>query len=189
VDYIKNKPNLASVATSGDYDDLSNKPTIPAAQVQSDWTEQDTSSKAYIQNKPSLATVATSGNYSDLNGTPTIPTPPLSLVSLVSLLLSLRAGKNPLRAGSRYTSPIAGQKCIAGRTSSVGRFNTQDFSCCRSTRTLGSDYPGGPPVWVGFKRRSSRGGHTSRAFSPVSLSPYRVRGCCPPLSLSFRVVS
>ena len=45
-----------------------------APQVQADWTEQDTSSKAYIQNKPSLATVATSGNYSDLNGTPTIPT-------------------------------------------------------------------------------------------------------------------
>ena len=74
VDYIKNKPNLASVATSGDYDDLNNKPTIPAAQVQSNWNESDTSSKAYIQNKPSLAAVATSGNYSDLNGTPTIPT-------------------------------------------------------------------------------------------------------------------
>ena len=29
--YIKNKPNLATVATTGDYTDLSNKPTIPAA--------------------------------------------------------------------------------------------------------------------------------------------------------------
>lgn len=28
-DYIKNKPSLAAVATSGDYDDLINKPTIP----------------------------------------------------------------------------------------------------------------------------------------------------------------
>ncbi len=27
--YIKNKPNLSNVATSGDYEDLSNKPTIP----------------------------------------------------------------------------------------------------------------------------------------------------------------
>jgi hypothetical protein len=72
VDYIKNKPSLASVATSGDYDDLSNKPTIPPAQVQSNWNESDTSSKAYIQNKPSLATVATTGAYSDLSGTPTI---------------------------------------------------------------------------------------------------------------------
>lgn len=29
-DYIKNKPNLATVATSGDYSDLLNKPTIPS---------------------------------------------------------------------------------------------------------------------------------------------------------------
>ena len=40
-DYIKNKPNLATVATSGNYNDLSNK--------------------------PGLATVATSGNYNDLS--------------------------------------------------------------------------------------------------------------------------
>ena len=32
--YIKNKPNLAAVATSGDYDDLSNTPTsLTSAQV------------------------------------------------------------------------------------------------------------------------------------------------------------
>ena len=31
VDYIKNKPNLATVATSGSYTDLSNTPTIPDA--------------------------------------------------------------------------------------------------------------------------------------------------------------
>ena len=30
LDYIKNKPSLSTVATSGDYEDLSNKPTIPA---------------------------------------------------------------------------------------------------------------------------------------------------------------
>lgn len=44
--------SLATVATTGDYDDLVNKPTIPAAQVQSDWNESDTSSKAFIRNKP-----------------------------------------------------------------------------------------------------------------------------------------
>lgn len=90
---------LSTVATSGSYTDLTdkptipapqvnadwnatsglaeilNKPTIPAAQVQSDWTEADTSSKAYIQNKPPLAAVATSGSYNDLTDTPTIITP------------------------------------------------------------------------------------------------------------------
>ena len=71
-DDLTNKPTLATVATTGDYDDLTNKPTIPAAQVNSDWNA--TSGVAEILNKPTLATVATSGSYSDLTNTPTIPT-------------------------------------------------------------------------------------------------------------------
>lgn len=55
--------DLATVATSGDYDDLENKPTIPAAQVQSDWLEADTSAKSYILNKPTIPpTLSASGN-------------------------------------------------------------------------------------------------------------------------------
>lgn len=50
--YIKNKPNLATVATSGSYTDLSDKPTIPAAQVPSDWNAS--SGVAEILNKPSI---------------------------------------------------------------------------------------------------------------------------------------
>ena len=46
-------------------------PTIPAAQVNANWTA--TSGVAQILNKPTLATVATSGSYSDLNDKPTIP--------------------------------------------------------------------------------------------------------------------
>lgn len=48
---------LATVATSGSYNDLSNTPTIPDAPVQSDWNEADTSSLAYIANKPTIPTV------------------------------------------------------------------------------------------------------------------------------------
>lgn len=64
--------SLATVATSGSYNDLSNKPTIPAAQVNSDWSAN--SGVAQILNKPTLATVATSGSYNDLSNKPTIPT-------------------------------------------------------------------------------------------------------------------
>ena len=64
---------LAEVAASGSYNDLSDKPSIPAAPVQSNWTESDTSSLAYIRNKPNLATVATSGSYTDLTNKPVIP--------------------------------------------------------------------------------------------------------------------
>lgn len=45
---------LATVATSGSYADLSNKPTIPAAQVNSDWNAS--SGVAQILNKPTIPT-------------------------------------------------------------------------------------------------------------------------------------
>ena len=46
---------LATVATSGSYNDLTNKPTIPAAQVNSDWNAN--SGVAEILNKPTIPTV------------------------------------------------------------------------------------------------------------------------------------
>ena len=52
-----NTTDLSTVATSGSYNDLTNKPTIPAAQVQANWNETNTSSKAYIKNKPTIPTV------------------------------------------------------------------------------------------------------------------------------------
>ncbi len=49
-----NTADLAAVATSGSYTDLSNTPTIPAAQVQSDWNQSDSTAVDYIKNKPSI---------------------------------------------------------------------------------------------------------------------------------------
>lgn len=48
--------NLSTVASSGDYDDLSNKPTIPDPQVNSDWNAA--TGIAEILNKPTLGTAA-----------------------------------------------------------------------------------------------------------------------------------
>ena len=59
---------LATVATSGSYLDLNNRPSVPAAQVNSDWNAA--SGVAQILNKPSLF----DGNYNSLNNKPTIPT-------------------------------------------------------------------------------------------------------------------
>lgn len=72
---------LASVATSGNYNDLTNKPTIPAAVIVDDTLDADSTNA--IQNKAvyglgqkffnqlsALAAVARSGSYSDLTGTP-----------------------------------------------------------------------------------------------------------------------
>ena len=52
--YIKNKPTLSIVATSGSYNDLTDKPTIPEPQVNSDWNAQTGVSQ--ILNKPNMTT-------------------------------------------------------------------------------------------------------------------------------------
>lgn len=43
---------LATVARTGSYDDLTDKPVF--TQVQSDWTQADTSAVDYIKNKPTI---------------------------------------------------------------------------------------------------------------------------------------
>lgn len=62
-----NSADLATVATTGAYANLTGTPTIPTkvSQLQND--------SEYVPSS-SLATVATTGAYSDLTGTPTIPT-------------------------------------------------------------------------------------------------------------------
>ncbi len=66
---VQNKPIFSPVATSGDYNDLINKPST--SQVNSDWSAM--SGPAEILNKPALSVVATSGAYADLSGAPSIP--------------------------------------------------------------------------------------------------------------------
>ena len=70
--------DLAAVATTGSYTDLTNKPTIPTGSY-ADLTNKPTlatvagtGSYADLLNKPALATVATSGSYADLSNKPTI---------------------------------------------------------------------------------------------------------------------
>ena len=70
--------DLAAVATTGSYSDLTNKPTIPTGSY-TDLTNKPTlatvagtGSYADLTNKPALATVATSGSYADLSNKPTI---------------------------------------------------------------------------------------------------------------------
>lgn len=58
-DYIKNKPELAEVAISGSYNDLTDKPDISLI--------EGVATEDYVDNKiENLATVATSGSYNDL---------------------------------------------------------------------------------------------------------------------------
>ena len=54
---IQGKPSFSTVAETGSYNDLLNKPTIPAAQIQADWMQSSTSAADYIKNKPTIPTV------------------------------------------------------------------------------------------------------------------------------------
>ena len=100
---ITSKPTLAAVATSGSYNDLSNKPTIPTVPANvsafnndagylTSFTESDPTVSSWakaatkpsyawgeITSKPTFATVATSGSYNDLSNKPTIPTVPTNV--------------------------------------------------------------------------------------------------------------
>lgn len=64
---LTNKPILFD----GTYASLTGAPSIPAAQVNSDWTA--TNGISQVLNKPVLSTVATSGSYADLTNKPVIP--------------------------------------------------------------------------------------------------------------------
>ena len=63
-----NTSDLSAVATSGSYNDLSDKPTIP--DISNLATKTELSAKA---NSSDLSTVATSGSYNDLSDKPIIP--------------------------------------------------------------------------------------------------------------------
>lgn len=61
-DDVGNKPNFATVAESGSYNDLTDKPTIPEAPDLGEYAKT-----------ADLSTVASSGSYEDLTNKPTIP--------------------------------------------------------------------------------------------------------------------
>lgn len=102
IDYedLINTPDFAEVAFSGDYYDLTNRPVIPAAQVNADWNASFGISQ--ILNKPELSTVATTGNYNDLVGKPSITS---SVVSGSSSLLT---------SGGAYSNLVS--NVVAGST-------------------------------------------------------------------------
>lgn len=69
---ISDFPSLATVATSGSYNDLSDKPSIPSAQVQSDYQQMDNTAVDYIKNAPIVRV------YRNVTGTAAVTTPAAS---------------------------------------------------------------------------------------------------------------
>lgn len=104
--------DLAAVATSGSYNDLADKPTIPSP-VTVDTTITENGQNPVVggaiyealadkADSADLSTVATSGSYDDLSDKPTIP-PAVTIDSTIT-----EGGTNPVTGGAIYTA-LAGK--------------------------------------------------------------------------------
>lgn len=144
---ITGKPTLATVATSGSYTDLTNKPAlfdgsytsltnVPATFAPS--AHNHTISQ--ITDFPSLATVATSGLYSDLTGTPDL-TGYLTTASASSTYLSIAAAQQGYQPIGSYAT--TGENTFSGTQSLAGNFI--DKPTLRSSR----DAKAMPPISAG----------------------------------------
>lgn len=118
-----NTSSLASVATTGNYNDLSNKPTIPTVptnvsaftndagyitSVPSEYvTESElTTAIAGKANTADLATVATSGSYADLTNKPTIPTVPTNVSAFTNDAHYITASGAPVQSVNGQTGAV-----------------------------------------------------------------------------------
>ena len=113
---ITNKPNFATVATSGDYDDLTDKPTIltqwfgtqteydaivtkdpnviynieGSDNVQPDWSQTDSSADDYIKNKPTIPAAQVNSDWNSNSGVSQILNKPN--MSTETLTFTLQGG-------------------------------------------------------------------------------------------------
>ena len=106
--------DLATVATTGSYEDLTDKPVIPAAQVQSDWSETDTSDPSYIQNKPDLSVYAT-----DSELTAGLATKQDTISDLANIRSGAAAGATAVQPGDLATVATTGSYADLSNTPSI----------------------------------------------------------------------
>ena len=139
--YIQNRPLLKTVAITGNYSDLiansgqpqsvtsadwnattasggvipvTNKPNIPASQINSDW--ESTEGLSQIYNRPILAPVALSNSYADLSGRPVLG--PVATSNLYSDLTDA-----PQQADYNLLSSTTTSLAIINRPTEVSAFN------------------------------------------------------------------
>lgn len=121
---VTGKPTFATVATSGSYADLSNKPTIPTQfnpiagtnitlsgtypniTFSATGTASSAVAWADVTGKPTFATVSTSGSYNDLTNKPSIPAQ-----------VALSAGNNVTITGTYPNLTIASTSSSSGSSS------------------------------------------------------------------------
>lgn len=72
---LDNTPTIPAAQVNSDWNansgvaQILNKPTIPAAQVQSDWNEEDNTKADYIKNKPTIPAAQVQSDWNEANNT------------------------------------------------------------------------------------------------------------------------
>lgn len=152
---VNGKPTLATVATSGSYTDLSNKPTIPTVPTNVSAFTNDAGyltgvSWSEVTSKPTFATVATSGSYNDLSNKPTIPTVPTNISAFNNdsgyVTAQHNQASNTINAMTGYSKPSTTSAITASDTlnTAIGKLE----KALEPDVSLSINDPGGSAVWI-----------------------------------------
>lgn len=100
------QPEAGKGLFSGSYNDLTDTPTIPDAQIQSDWNQGDNTAKDYIKNKPSIPAAQVNSDWNANSGVAQILNKP-SIPDAVEANPTVPSGTTPsdltgLKVGNGY---------------------------------------------------------------------------------------
>jgi hypothetical protein len=148
-----NTADLATVATTGDYDDLINKPSIPAAQVQSDYAQADNTQVDYIKNKPDINAMIAAALLEVMPvGTASGPIASFDTelaVPLVNVLCDIVAtggngtpdNPNPINGYTEAKITRCGKNLFNGIYPSIGTLKYMNIFVGKGTFTMSTDLP------------------------------------------------
>lgn len=140
---VTNKPNFAAVATSGSYNDLSNKPTIPTVPTN---VSSFTNDAGYITSSGSCSYATTAGTATYANSA--------GSASSAGYATSAGSADYATSAGSATSAGYAGY-ITDGTMDAVAQYNNElNFG--------GSD--GSSTIYFGYRARGSKGIPTSFIF-------------------------
>ena len=169
---ITGKPSFATVASTGSYADLSNKPVLFSG------------SYSDLTNKPSFATVATSGSYSDLSNKPTIPTVP-STVSAFTNDSGYITSSPLLGAGQAWTDVSSSRLLDTTYTNTTAKpivLNIYVYRNAASSAGVGVSINGGIVIPISFSSNSGGGNNAvGNIIVPAGMT-YQVSVISEPLS-------